>query len=203
MKDPYATAGLIRQSLITIREHYEGALEGPAATDESDVKATTAASEPVNLAAIDARNEAFRDLTYWTRFILDEVNDGTITHGPADVDVDTLTRFVDIWTLAICEQHPLDGDNLHKETKHHAKILEALAKGWRVKRIEVGRCPELTMILDGEVETIVRCDGTLHAVTEEDDEGLLPPVVSCDSDRDHKWTPWQWHALGRQIEQTA
>ena len=41
--------------------------------------------------------------------------------------------------------------------------------------------------------------GTLHAVTEEDDEGLLPPVVTCDADRDHSWTPWQWHALGRQI----
>lgn len=199
MKDPYTAAGAIRRSLITIRDYYEDALQGAPALDESDVKATSAAGEPVNLAAVDARNDAHRDLSYWARFILDEVNDGTVVHGPADVEVDTLTRFVDIWALAICEQHPLDGDNLVREMKRHAKLLEALAKGWRVKRIEVGRCPEVVMILDGELETLTPCMGTLHAVTEEDDEGLLPPVVTCDADRDHSWTPWQWHALGRQI----
>lgn len=199
MKDPYTAAGLIRRSLIKIREHYDDALHASPESDDSDVKSTSSAGEPVNLAAIDARNDAHRDLTYWARFILDEVNDGTITHGPTDVDVDTLTRFVDIWALAICEQHPLDGDNLLKETSRHAKLLEALAKGWRVKRIEVGRCPEIVMVMDGDLETLTPCAGTLRAVTEEDDDGLLPPVVTCDSDRDHSWTPWQWHALGRQI----
>jgi hypothetical protein len=203
MKDAHTTAGIIRRALITIRENYDGALEATPAPDDCDIQGATDAGEPVNLTAIDARNEAHRDLTYWARFILDEVNEGTVTHGPRDVDVEELTRFIDIWTLAICEQHPLDGDNLHKETARHAKVLEALAKGWRTKRIEVGRCPELTMTLDGEVETITRCAGTLHAVTEEDDDGLLPPVVTCDAERDHSWTPWQWHALGRQIEATT
>lgn len=199
MKDPFVAAGIIRRALITIRESYGPALTATPAPDDCDVKARTAAGEPVNITALDARNAALRDLTYWAGFILDEINDGTITHGPADLNIDTLTRFVDVWTLTICEQHPLDGDNLVKETTRHARVLEALAKGWRRKRIEVGRCPERIITMDGDVETIVACTGTLHAVTEEDDDGLLPPVVVCDHERDHAWTPWQWQALGRRI----
>lgn len=198
-RDPYKQAGTIRRDLRTIRDNYTAALDAGKAADDCDIRTDTDAGEPVNLAAVDARADAMRDLTYWTRFILDSVNEGTITHGPTIVDVDDLAAFIDIWTLALCEQHPLDGDNLAKESSRHAKILEALAKGWRRKHIEVGVCPEQVLIVDDGYETLIHCTGTLHAVMDEDDDGMLPANVTCDATRDHQWSPWQWHDLGRRL----
>jgi hypothetical protein len=199
VSDPYKRAGQIRHDLRRIRDHYDDALDGGQSTDESEVRAKTDAGEPVALAAIDARAGAHRDLMYWSRFILDEVNQGTIVHGPAFVTVEALAVFVDIWSLALCEQHPLDGDNLAKEVAKHAKLLEALAKGWQRKRIMIGACPEQILVVEDGFETFIHCTGTLHAVMDENDEGLLPTNVTCDATRDHQWSPWQWRDLGHRI----
>ena len=198
MTEPYVVAGHIRRSLISIRDHYDAALTPPRVTDDSGARYQADSGEPVDLHAADVRREAARDLAYWCRYILDEVNGGTITTVVRAASITETTRFIDTWALALAEQLPLDADNCRDEMSKHARALEGLARGWRTKRIEVGRCPETIVTMVGDLEEMTPCTGTLWAEIREDDNGMLPTSIRCDA-APHTWTPWQWRDLGRRL----
>lgn len=190
-------------ALDRIERYYSTALDGPADSDDSDVRAGSSSGEPVNLAVVDVRADTWKDMHFWCRFILDEVNHGTIGTIVRPELPDMLT-FIRRWTTALVDQWPDDADNLRTEAQRHGAHLEAFARGWTVKRIEVGRCPEQRIAVTnspvGPVETFEPCTGTLWAMLRSQDT-MLPKVVICDAEDDHQWQPWQWAALGRRIGQ--
>ena len=199
MTEPYQTAGAIRRNLRTIRDHYDNALH-PKAGAASEIR-TVASGEPVSLHALDVQTECHRGLVFWVGFILDEVNDGTITGDTIrGRSIDDLAKFIDTWALALAEQLPDDADNLETETHEHANRLERLALGLQTKQIQVGRCPEQLPVTDNDgTETTRPCTGTLFATLREEDNGLLPRAVRCDQSPEHEWTPAAWGALGRKL----
>lgn len=187
----------IRQSLAKIRRYYEPALTGPKAVDESGVRGV-ASPEPVTLDVLEARRDVLHDLHFWCKFILDEVNDGTITRGP-EPTVTSMTEFIGRWCDLLLEQHPADGANLIDETGHHARKLESLAKGWRTKRVQIGKCPEQHLHADEHGrEWFEPCRGELWAIVREQD-ALLPPKIRCDVDEGHEWGAWQFPNLGKRL----
>ena len=114
--------------------------------------------------------------------------------------VESTTRFVDTWALALAEQLPLDADNCQREMTAHASALHALAAGWRTRRIEVGSCPSQRLRVSQEgYEQFEPCTGLLWAVMTQDDDGLLPARIVCDLESEHEWQPHAWHALGRAL----
>ena len=215
MNDPYVIAGHIRRALYGIIEHYDRAGDPPRVQDDGDPGREDPSSRPpADLHAIDVRREAVRDLSFWVRFILDEVNNGDITTRVDGHDVPEMARFVITWALALAEQHPGDASGhreaCREELSAHARRLKAVAHGTRTRRIEVGPCPQVDLILDEDsgLEELKRCDGTIVAtLTERDpdneDDGLLPQHLTCTIDGTHTWQPWQWADVGRQIERMA
>lgn len=185
-----------RTHLATIRRYYDTALDGPKAVDESEIK-SGAAPEPLSLDVLEARRDVLHDLHFWAKFILDEVNGGTIT-TTVQPTVPDMAAFIDRWCDLLIEQFPDDAANLEAETGKHARKLEALSKGWRTKRVQIGKCPEQTVTGEPGQETFEPCNGTLWALVREQDT-LLPEVIKCDADDDHQWLPWQWPALGRRL----
>lgn len=184
--------------------YYLAAMEGYRSTDQSGIRAGS--GEPVNVNAIDARKNAYDDLHFWCRFILDQVNEGTIT-TVVRPEVPELAAFIVRWTIPLVDQWPDDAANLRKEARRHAHTLRMLSMGWTIRKVEVGRCPEQNLVTvpggDGQpVETLTPCDGTLWAVLRSED-ALLPQHVMCDANREHQWQPWQWPALGRRIGQSV
>lgn len=194
--EPYQTAGAIRRNLRTIRDHYDNALH-PKAGAASEIR-TVASGEPVSLHALDVQNECHRGLVFWIKFILNKVNDGTITGDTIrGRSIDDLAKFIDTWALALAEQLPDDADNLDAETRRHANRLQELALGWVTRQIHVGHCPA-QVLADGS-EQATPCAGTLIATLQERDNGLLPQAIRCDADPTHEWSPGEWPALGRQL----
>lgn len=189
----------ISADLRKIAEHYDAALHAPGAADENRGIGSRRQGEPVSTDAIDARHRCMRNLVTWVNFILMEVNAGTITHGPRTVDVDGLTEFIGRWTPAIVDQHPDDAENLTREIRQHAEKIEALAKGWVVKRYQIGRCLDQTITVSPEgVEEFTPCTGSLWAVIHSKDTDL-PEAVRCDANHLHAWEPWRWRDLGRRL----
>lgn len=207
MSDPYTIAGHIRRDLLKIRDHYDAAGDPPKAADDGAKGGGRPDRPPLDLHAVDVRQEAHHDLAYYTRFILDVVNDGTITTQVDGSDVHELAQFVDRWALALAEQHPDDAQQCRADMAKHARRLRTLACGIRVKRVEVGRCPEVDLTLDERgVETLRRCEGTIVATLRErdpddEDDGLLPEVIKC-TDLGHTWHPSQWRDLGSKLGTT-
>lgn len=198
--DPFEVAGKIRGNLRLIREHYETALDPGRVTDDSDPRSGTNSGEPINLHTLETRANTIRCLVYWTRFLTDELEDGP-THGPRGITVDDLGAFIDTWALQLAENMPDDADNLRRETARHGNALEALARGWRSKRIRIpGRCPELNFVVSAQgLEELVPCEGEIHAVFREEDNGMLPRTIRCDQDAAHEWAPHDWAGLGKRI----
>lgn len=201
MSDAYKVAGDIRRNLHTIRDYYEAALRGSRGADENAALQGADAGEPLNLHAVDTRRATHTDLSYWVRFILDNVNDGKITNRMRADGIPELSAFVDTWALALAEQLPDDAVNCANDTSRHGRALEGLAKGWASKRILIpGRCPELLFVVSAQgIEELVPCEGELWSVFREEDNGLLPRSVQCDADKSHEWEPHDWTALGRRI----
>lgn len=193
--DAYDRAGSIRRDLRTIHDHYDAALEAPRAADESGIRGASS-REPLPVTVLDARRAALAFLAKWVGHILQEVNDGTIEHGPTTQDVDGWCEFVDRWTLALCEQDPDEAADLAKYASKHARRLRDLALGWQTKRIEVGRCPEVYPHPDYG-DRLQRCPGGLWAILRSQDS-MLPEHVTCDA-CDAQWLPHQWAALGKQL----
>lgn len=198
-EEPYKVAGRIRRSLRKVTDHYDDALIGPSGA-ASEIH-TDAPGEPVDLARVQARHDTERDLRYWVRFILDEVNNGTITGRTIHASsVTECAGFIDTWALALVEQLPKDGANLDREMAKHGDKLEAFALGWVQRRIEVGHCPDPIMWIDDSGrEAFKTCDGNLWAVIREDDNGLLPAAILCDATPNHQWSPGMWASLGKRL----
>lgn len=213
MNEPYEIAGHIRRACRGILEHYDEAADPPKIADDSDPRGGDLARPPTDLHAIDVRRTTQRHVTFWVRFILDVVQDGTITTKVDGHDLPQMLRFIDTWALALAEQHPDDASG-HKEACREelaadARRLKSVAHGTRTRAIEVGPCPEVVMTEDTPgVEALTRCDGTVVArLTERDpdseDDGLLPQHLTCTIDGTHTWQPWQWADIGKRIERLA
>lgn len=208
--DPYVTAGKIRRALRDITEHYDAAGNPPKITDDSEARGGDQARPPTDVHAIDCRADAIRHVSFWAQFILDEVQDGTITTKVRGSDLQEMARFIDTWALALAEQRPDDASG-HKEAcrqelERDARRLKAVAHGTRTRSIQVGPCPEV--IIDDETETFRRCQGTVVAnLTERDpdseDDGLLPQNLTCSLDGSHTWQPYQWSDIGKRIERMS
>jgi len=191
----------IREHLRYITVYYEPALNGGnPSDDENDRKSPRAAGEPASLEAITARSDAYRDLHFWCRFILDEINEGTIT-TIVRPEIADMAGFIERWTTAIVDQFPDDADELDKDVRRHATKLENLAQAWGVKRIEIGRCPEWTITKD-DPDTLTRCTGDLWAIMQTADK-LLPKRIVCDQNGSHQWSPHSWRDLGRRLDTSS
>jgi hypothetical protein len=200
-EDAYTVAGKIRASLRLIRDHYDDAIDPGKLNDDSDPRGGASNGEPANLHAIDVRADTVRDLVYWVRFILDELEDGPSTRTIYGTSIDDLGAYIDTWALQLAEKMPTDADNCRREMKRHGANLESLSKLWHSRRIQIpGRCPEQILTVSPEgVEEFKACIGDLWATMREEDKGLLPGRVECSAVGDHQWTPWQWRDLGRRI----
>jgi hypothetical protein len=196
MTDPYTTAGHIRAALAAIRDNYDAALYGTAPRDESDAHPRRAqAPPPVSPHILDVRREAHHDLAYFALFILEQVNQGTITTRVDAHDIDALCRFIDTWALALAEQHPDDADQCRRDMAHHAGALRRIVAGEYTSRMVIAdHCPNI--VWAGEL--MVRCTGTLIAYVQHGD-APLPPGVRCTTHPEHEWAPHEWPALGRRI----
>ena len=121
--DAYTVAGHIRANLRLIRDHYDDALDPGKINDDSDPRPGGASGEPANLHAIDVRAQTVRDLVYWVRFILDELETGPSTRTIYGTSIDDMGAFIDTWALALAEQMPEDAENCRRETGRHGKAL--------------------------------------------------------------------------------
>lgn len=188
----------VRENLRLITVYYEPALTGHASDDENDRRSPHGAGDPAPLDAITARDAAFHDLHFWCRFILDEINNGSIT-TIVRAEIPDMAAFIERWSTAIIDQFPDDAANLDKETRTHARKLEELAQAWSTRRIEIGRCPEQQVTqVDGR-EEFTQCTGTLWALMQSADK-LLPKRIVCDQDGTHQWSPSSWRDLGRRLD---
>lgn len=199
--DPFIVAGHIRTNLRLIRDHYDRALDPGKVNDEGESRGGATNGEPVNLHTVDVRADTVRDLVFWVRFILDELDNGPSTRTIYGTSIDDMGAFIDTWALTLAEQMPDDAHNCRRETGRHGKNLESLSKLWRSRRIQIpGRCPEQILTVSPEgVEEFRACTGDLWATMREEDKGMLPGRVECSAGVDHQWTPWQWRDLGRRI----
>jgi hypothetical protein len=200
-RDPYDVAGSIRRNLTQIVDNYDDALLN-AKGAANEIRVFGGGCEPVSVHALDVRAAAHKDLAYWVRFALDELNGGTLTAQTVKgAAVPDLAAFLTTWALALAEQLPDDADNLERDTGRHGSNLHALAKGWTERKMQIpGRCPVQILTVSPElVEELVPCTGTLWAVMREKDNGLLPRVVRCDQEDAHQWEPHDWRDLGRAL----
>lgn len=146
-----------------------------------------------------ARHHIRNSLVTWVRIALE---DGPWKHYPAD-DVHSMAVWLlrrDTWLLS----HQWT-PGLAKEWHDNVAEGRALMQPNTAYQVEIGRCPEQLLVMDGDLEAFVACSGTVvaqmhHASSRE----LLPSVILCtehgdDEDEPHAWTPIQWHALGRKM----
>lgn len=197
MTEPYAVAGHIRASLHGITDRYDEALSGTPPRDDSDAHTRRAeAPPPVSPHILDVRAETHHDLRFYALFVLEQVNGGSIATRVDGNSVTSLARFLDVWALALAEQHPADAEEARRDLGRHARALAAICNGDYTRRFAIpgGRCPE--MVWRGE--EMVRCSGTLVAVMRQGDI-LLPRFVGCDREAGHQWAPSEWLGLGRML----
>ena len=182
MNEPPTLAGRIRRDLWHIVDYYDAALEpSNQSSGGSRVAASKEPPLPISAHILDTRAEAHRDLTYWTRFLLDEVrdiNDEPIQHGPASIDVASLVPFIVTWVDWLVTNAPDDADNLATEAEKHARALYAIVFPPRREWLPIGPCPR-TVAQDGvsvAYETplraypdreLITCDGCGHEDTRE------------------------------------
>lgn len=201
MNDAFVLAGRIRKNLVAINDYYAGALRGAKNGTTNGGGSSQASGEPVNLHAVDVRLNALNDLRYWTRFVLDEVNGGTITNRLDNDNASELVAFLNTWALALAEQMPDDAANLDQESHRHGLALRNLALGWATRRTRVSkRCPEMNLLVSTQgLEELVPCEGELWSTIREVDNGLLPRNVLCDRDPAHVWEAHDWLGLGKRL----
>lgn len=188
----------IRTNLRRIAVFYEPALDGKCSDDENDRRSPNAAGEPGPVEAISARTDAYTDLHFWCRFILDQVNEGTI-RTIVRPEIRDMVAFIERWSTALIDQWPEDSDNLRKDAYRHGEKLENLARGWSVKRIEIGPCPRFKEGPETESDMQLRCTGQLWAILQTADT-LLPKQILCDQEAQHRWSPHSWRDLGKQLD---
>ena len=199
--------GDIRRALHRITDNYLATFDPGVLADEGERGGHNATSgEPVNLDHVQARSDAERDIRYWAHFVLDELKDGPTTATVHASDVLGCVTLIDRWADQIVTHHPDDADELRRNMRRHARRLRRIALSLRSKKILVGQCPELVLAGDVGMEELLRCQGVLFALLneeEQDDDSdqidLLPKRVVCDLEGDHAWTPWEWRDLGKRL----
>lgn len=154
--------GQIRRSLWAIRDHYEGALDGPRrGASIGGGAGTREPPAPGSLEAMQARAACHADLLHYTRVIQFEVVsiDGELIQTKVDGDdINRLAAFIDTWAGQLVEQTS-EGHQCVADLDHHAHQLKALALPDRKDWVSVGHCP-LTVAKDGES---VECGTRLRA----------------------------------------
>lgn len=191
----------IRTNLRRIAVFYEPALDGKCSDDENDRRSPNAAGEPGPVEAISARTDAYTDLHFWCRFILDQVNEGAI-QTVVRPEIRDMVAFIERWSTALIDQWPEDAANLRKDAYRHGEKLENLARGWSIKRIEIGPCPKFKLDPETEADLNIRCTGQLWAILQTADT-LLPKRILCDQEAQHTWSPHSWRDLGRQLDASS
>jgi hypothetical protein len=184
----------IRAALIGIRNVWPAVINASKAGSSDRVTGSPAIAQAVSAHILDVRIEVQHDLRFYTMLILDQVNKGTISAKVNALDIDDMGKFIDTWALHFCEQMPDDAEDCRRDLQGQAKRLLELVRGDQTHRYQIGRCPEI-----GLDEAQTRCPGELWATMRASEE-LLPKHIQCDRDNDHEWLPYQWHSLGKRLE---
>ena len=198
MTDHYELLGSIRRNLHDIGRHYDAALEPVRRAQGSPIKSSKQAPLPVPAHILDIRLDAYNDLQFWARFLLDEVRDvngATITVGPVSTHPRDTAAFITIWADWLITNRPDDADNLHTESGKHAYALRGIVEELGSRKFTIGTCPAHGTSDTGER---VPCDGNLRAVLRKDGD-TLPSEVGCTVDPEHRWPAREWMQLGRSI----
>lgn len=167
-------AGQIRRDLWAIRDTYDEALEPVRRASGSQVKASKEPPLPIGAHVLDVRREAHVDLTYWTRFLLDEVrdiNDEPLQHGPTSLAVEVLVPFIATWVDWLITNAPDDADNLATDAGKHARELRAITDPARREWLPIGECP--VTVADAEGNSVA-CGAKVRAYPER-------PFIACES----------------------
>ena len=205
--DPIAKAHLtsiarerIRRRLLDgldlIADNWHGACH-PLGQEGSVRRPAPASKPPVPIDHTSALDACRRDLRSWGQLMLEE---GGAQHGPRTTDGQPangrqLARWLAVhveWLAA----HDA-GHDAAEEIHRHGRRVRAIALGYRSRRFQVGRCPEVLDDLDGD-GLMQSCTGGLWALVRQED-GMLPDRVVCDATDEHQWSPSQWGALGRRL----
>jgi hypothetical protein len=175
VSDTHAMVGVIRAACWSIRDHYEGSLDGPRRG--GNVGGSTASEEPplpVSVHVLDARRETHMDLAHYARVIYGEVRDingGEIQTRISDDEQGQpleLAAFIDRWAQRLAEECPADAQRCAKELARHAAKLKALALPDRRDWMPIGDCPVTVADADGNS---VPCGAEVRAYNREDDSG--------------------------------
>jgi len=145
-------AGQIRRDLYAIVDHYDAALEPARRAAGSQVKVTKEPPLPISAHVLQVRRETATDLTYWARFLLDEVRDvngNPLQHGPTSVAPDALVPFVARWVDWLITNMPDDADNLAEDAAKHATGLRDIVFPPRRDWMPIGDCPVTVADADG------------------------------------------------------
>lgn len=165
MTDNYELVGSIRRDLAMIVDYYDEALEPVRRASGSQVKASKEPPLPIGAHILDARRETVVDLTYWARFLLDEVrdvNDQPLSRGPQSLHPDDLAPFVSTWVDWLVTNMAEDAANLSSDASKHANALKQLAAPDRRDWMPIGECP-VPVAVDG---TSVACGTQVRAYPE-------------------------------------
>jgi hypothetical protein len=172
--------GNLTDALAAIARWYPATADPPR-IQVSQTQFAYGSKPPLAADVLSLRAETIDALTKWATLVQQERDLHTFI---AASDVPALTSFLAAhasW-LAGCGD---EGRYAAHELGHIAYRLEQIVRQTmpaRVKRI--APCPE------------PGCTGILEAVVRKD-EDLLPSNVYCSVDRDHRWDPHEWQALGR------
>ncbi len=190
MTDPWHIQQRIDQSVDKIVDSWPKTHHAPK-DDNTTRRPAPGSHPPLSIAEVNTRDEAWRTMRSWCQIIMQdrELHLGPRTNNGPDLAL-FISRHAD-W-LAHTDAARDCSDELHDI----ARRLSNLAEGNRVKRIEIGPCPESTHDELG-IETYP-CKGTLWAALRKADE-LLPQNVTCTTTAEHVWSPGQWASLGRRM----
>lgn len=148
MTETYELVGSIRRSLHAIRDHYDGALDGPRRA--GSVGGSAGSKEPpapVGLHILDARRDAHLDLAHYARVVYmacTDVNGNPITTRITEDERQqphALADFLDTWADRLADADPTEAAACDRDMARHAKALRSLALPDRRDWVPLGPCP--------------------------------------------------------------
>lgn len=177
MTDVKALAARISRALHQVADAYPDTLEPVRRLIESyAVSCVTEPPLPLPAATLDARRAACDVLENATRLVIA----GRHLHRLASASVPALCTFLLIHVDYLGEHHSEVVRGLERSADDLAQIVAQNAP----RRFTVGACP------------VVDCFGVLRVTLHRDDD-LLPSIIKCTLDAEHKWVPSQWKYMAR------
>lgn len=153
----------------------------------------------LNPEVMDARHELRNLLVTWVRVTVDE---GPWQHYPAD-SLDEMMRWL------VTRSHWIGArawaPEMVTDVRWHVGRGRHLVQPNTTYRVEIGPCPEVVLSLEGDAVLATKCEGTVIAVMHRAaSREMLPGVIECtahgeDEEAPHRWTPTEWHTLGRKM----